>query len=555
MAATRTMRSLGVLRRVSVQLKGRNIFYQRRGVSAASDTDESIVREIPNKAPLGDLRPYFKHVHPQEHSDPLEDSDAEIDFLHPDYLQYLAGGLKPQDGQVQGVETTSGNAQEKKKENVVRQVGVEVPRVVTSKIRRPGVTSHFVQIGELAPFHAVFLRDSCPCDRCIDPSSKQKNFQTTDIPPHIRARYVKNHKDGSATVGWDNDVPGFGPSHFSHFPKEFFETNSSHTSILEDRFESEKPILWNKAIITSRLVYGHYDAYMNNDAALYQLLRKLYLYGIVLIRNVPESDKSVERIAERIGKLRDTFYGRTWDVKSVPEAKNVAYTEKYLGLHMDLLYMANPPGFQFLHCLKNTAEGGASIFSDSFYAASRLEPSEFNWLSHYHVPYHYRNAGEHYHYRHPVIELKGDPNQRGRIANVNYSPPFQGPLVFPGEEQKRKFNHFMSPFRSFAAQVENEDNLYEYRLQEGECVIFNNRRVLHGRRQFDTSAGERWLRGCYVDTDVFMSRFRVLAQKRADHDLIPVKIPKAKSPMFRRTPNSQEGGESEQAPNSEQASV
>jgi gamma-butyrobetaine dioxygenase len=50
-------------------------------------------------------------------------------------------------------------------------------------------------------------------------------------------------------------------------------------------------------------------------------------------------------------------------------------------------------------------------------------------------------------------------------------------------------------------------------MQEGECVIFNNRRVLHGRKEFDTTHGERWLKGAYVDTDVFMSRFRVLNEK------------------------------------------
>jgi hypothetical protein len=69
--------------------------------------------------------------------------------------------------------------------------------------------------------------------------------------------------------------------------------------------------------------------------------------------------------------------------------------------------------------------------------------------------------------------------------------------------------------REFSSLVESEDNLYEYRLQEGECVIFNNRRVLHGRRQFDTATGMRWLKGAYVDTDVFMSKYRVLSEKFA----------------------------------------
>ena len=73
--------------------------------------------------------------------------------------------------------------------------------------------------------------------------------------------------------------------------------------------------------------------------------------------------------------------------------------------------------------------------------------------------------------------------------------------------------------RDFSSRVESEENLFEYRLQEGECVIFNNRRVLHGRRQFDTATGMRWLKGAYIDTDVFMSKYRVLSEKFQDQTL------------------------------------
>ena len=136
------------------------------------------------------------------------------------------------------------------------------------------------------------------------------------------------------------------------------------------------------------------------------------------------------------------------------------------------------------------------------------------------VAYHYHNAGEHYHFRHPVIEVPGtvlSPGHGGseRMKFVNYSPPFQANHVATGRAQQDNFPFLLEAMREFAALVESEENLYEYRLQEGECVIFNNRRVLHGRRQFDTSAGSRWLKGAYIDTDVFMSKYRVLSEKFA----------------------------------------
>jgi gamma-butyrobetaine dioxygenase len=375
-----------------------------------------------------------------------------------------------------------------------------------------------VTIGD-RQFSAVYLRDGCTCPRCVDPSSKQKNFQTTDIPPGIQARAVEPQEDGSVKISWSGDIPGFGDDHISNLSATFFDVNSSWDKFHQGHFGLDQSKLWDKSLIAKRLQHVDYEDYVTQDAALYQVLQQLHDYGLVLLRGVPESEKSVERIAERIGRLRDSFYGRTWDVKSVPQAKNVAYTAQYLGLHMDLLYMRDPPGFQFLHCLKNTCDGGSSLFSDSFYAASKLPEGSFDKLTTYQVPYHYRNAGEHYYYSHPVIELKNGPGEPKTIANINYSPPFQAALAFPTEEEQQVLHPIMNAWREFASKVEDEENLYEYRLQEGECVIFNNRRVLHGRRQFDTSAGERWLKGCYIDNDVFMSRYRVLSELSANGKL------------------------------------
>jgi len=278
--------------------------------------------------------------------------------------------------------------------------------------------------------------------------------------------------------------------------------------------------LWNKESITKELEYVDFEEYMKDDKVLFRAAKFLVTHGLLLVRGVPESEKSVEDLAGRFGNIRDTFYGRTWDVKSVPEAKNVAYTHQFLGLHMDLLYMTNPPGFQFLHCLKNSCEGGNSLFADSFQAAYSVSSRSRRTLSDPRnaIAYHYRNAGEHYYFRHPLIEwtdgTKDNQNEPTEaIKHINYSPPFQAPHISVGDDQQKYFPGFLKALRAFANTVEKEENLFEYRLKEGECVIFNNRRVLHGRRQFDAAVGERWLKGTYVDTDVVMSRWRVLAEK------------------------------------------
>jgi gamma-butyrobetaine dioxygenase len=48
------------------------------------------------------------------------------------------------------------------------------------------------------------------------------------------------------------------------------------------------------------------------------------------------------------------------------------------------------------------------------------------------------------------------------------------------------------------------------RLEAGDTVCFDNRRILHGRGEFDPQSGRRHLQGCYVDRDMVESRLRRL---------------------------------------------
>ena len=51
---------------------------------------------------------------------------------------------------------------------------------------------------------------------------------------------------------------------------------------------------------------------------------------------------------------------------------------------------------------------------------------------------------------------------------------------------------------------------YVFKMEPGDCQVFDNRRVLHARAAFDPNSGPRHLQGTYVERDDFMSRLRVL---------------------------------------------
>ncbi|KAF2099663.1 Clavaminate synthase-like protein [Rhizodiscina lignyota] len=387
-------------------------------------------------------------------------------------------------------------------------------------------------------FNNYFLRDSCRCPKCVDPSTQQKLFQTSDIPINISVReeqiVVNDQGREVIHLAWDKDVPGYS-DHITEIPVGFLRGLAAENS------KSSGRVQWDKARMENEILWIDYEDYMTSNSAVLNALRQLSSHGLVFLRNVPDDENSVIHIAERVGPLRDSFYGRTWNVKSVPDAKNIAYTHQYLGLHMDLLYMTNPPHLQLLHSLRARASGGESMFSDSFRAAELIRKEDdklFRSLAFTPVHYHYKNASQHYSTLRTTIELdlagiegghggflppKGIsgrvdwkspriPNEESPIKRVNWSPPFQAPLRgmrFQGKHGKI-MEIYVEAARRFSEVVNAPKNIFEYRLKEGACVIFDNRRVLHARKAFDVNAGERWLKGAYLDDDVFYSRLRVL---------------------------------------------
>lgn len=446
----------------------------------------------------------------------------------------------------------------------------EKPLAVGDELEPANLVGIFVD-GQPVSLSPILLRDLCECNSCLDPSTKQKIFSTADIPSDIKTRAIARGTSG-VTILWENDISGYGDEHATTIDMDTFRSlrdvggaPSADTSA----YEPGKQLIWD-ANQYRQLQDIDYDAYMQDGATLFHALQQLHTFGLLFLRNVPEDEKSVSNIAERIGPLKNTFYGYTWDVKSVPKAKNVAYTSQNLGFHMDLMYMHQPPHLQFLHCIRSSAAGGASLFADSFKAATDLfkeDVESFLTLATVPASFHYNHPSSHlYHQDWPVIqtgyltngfptflglanayrkELRHRDSQAGRardlvaafqqsagpdivdhIKHMAWSPPFQAPLRLspnrvheasgtPGQSLNRKVTKWHRAAQKFSALIHREQGMYERLMRPGECVIFDNRRVLHARRAFEVGdAGkERWLRGAYLDWDPYWSKLSILGKK------------------------------------------
>lgn len=382
-------------------------------------------------------------------------------------------------------------------------------------------------------FDPIFLRDSCTCPRCVDQSTSQKIFETAAIPLSIDFADIENLDGGETSIRWKDDIPGY-EDHRSTFSEEFLKTQVDLKSRMQASHNDISRTLWDRQIMSENTLTLDYEAWMNDDCTLYTGLSHLRQYGLIFLKNCPWGPDTMEGMATRMGPLRNTFYGSKWDVRAVPSAKNVAYTSVHLDFHQDLLYMTDPPGFQFLHCIKSSTNGGESLFTDAFRAVDHMDPSHSNPTSSFAsfpVTYQYNNDGQWYQRTRPTLEymdnvysttlpvnaLSNPPKQV--LQAVNWGPPFQAPFDrgLDGANETRanesRLRDYIKGAKAFKELIENEDNIYETKMSEGVCSVFDNRRILHARRAFSSEGGERWLRGAYVDTDAFRSRLRVLDER------------------------------------------
>lgn len=254
-------------------------------------------------------------------------------------------------------------------------------------------------------------------------------------------------------------------------------------------------------------------AAMADDDALETLLAEVCRGGVVRLRDLPTDDGTVLRVCERIGTVRDTYFGRSFDVRSRPDADTTAYTAHPLLPHTDLPTREMPPGYQLLHCRINECDDGLSVMVDGFAVANevrRRDPHAFanlcatRWV--------HTNRSRHHDYRWsgPVVAL----DHRGELAEIRLLHALRTmPEVAEGATDAA-----YAALRLFTEVSTEPAFAIRSRFEPGDLVMFDNRRILHGRDRFDPNRGARHLQGCYIDRDDVHSRLRILQRIRIQHE-------------------------------------
>jgi alpha-ketoglutarate-dependent taurine dioxygenase len=360
--------------------------------------------------------------------------------------------------------------------------------------------------GTSSEFASVWLRDNLREDR--DPHSGQRLIDIADLPESPRIRSAAAH-NGSAQVEWESEPRP------ASFELQWLLAHAANRPGRRPQF-TPKPWLEGARLDAARdFAWATFSDARSDRGQRAQWLTRLLQDGIAFLSQVPSSDAGILEASALMGRVAETNYGRVFDVRSVAQPENLAYSDLGLGLHTDNPYREPVPGFQVLHALIASPDGGESLFGDGFAIAEQLRathPDAFAVLTRTAVPFLYRSKDAELYAERPLIELSCS----GEVKAVHYNSRSIAPLQLAPHDA----GPFYAAYRRFAALLRDSRFHLQFKLRDGDLVAFDNQRTLHGRTAFSSARYPRHLRGCYLTRDSVYSEAALLRREFHPEKLI-----------------------------------
>lgn len=344
--------------------------------------------------------------------------------------------------------------------------------------------------GQRITLQPLWLRERCQDEAHLDQITQQRLFDPHTLDPDIKIVAVEQKDDDHIWVQFSDGYSG-----------------GYNLSFLKPDFDDEdglpKPEAWDSSLDKTRITASYPG--LDDAGNLFQAIQTYLRYGALILTDVPTDSERILEVAGKFGYVRDTNFGRYFEVYSRPNSNDLAYRPVKLGPHTDNPYREPVPGVQLLHCLINETSGGLSTLVDSLSVIQQLakeDPKGVELLSRVPVKFRFVDDSTELIERRPMVHL----DHLGRPTGVHYSPRLDYlPLLDEANtvafhRARRRLGELFS------------DSKYEIRfpLQAGQLMMFDNNRVLHGRTSYDPNEGRRHLQGCYIDLDGPRGRYKNL---------------------------------------------
>ncbi|XP_074985554.1 gamma-butyrobetaine dioxygenase isoform X1 [Caretta caretta] len=326
--------------------------------------------------------------------------------------------------------------------------------------------NNFVRIqwedGSKSLYPAVWLRDNCQCPDCFLHSAKARKLLLEDLDVNIGVKEVTLTDRQKVYITWPD-------KHTSEFEAEWLKkrcfSEQARAEMQEELFLPECKY-WGSDL---QLPNMSFEEVLHSDESAYKWLSTLKKVGIVLLTGAATRQGELVKLGKRIGFLRLTFYGPTWQVEDKFDANNVAYTSGKLSFHTDYPVLYHPPGIQFLHCIKQAATGGESEVVDGVHVSNKLKeqnPQAFQILSSTLVDF--TDVGVDYcDFTMQSKQRIIDVDYRGQVVRINYNNATRDTVFdIPAE----KVQPFYAALKEFIDLLNSPEHKFTYKMKPGHTI-------------------------------------------------------------------------------------
>ncbi len=349
-------------------------------------------------------------------------------------------------------------------------------------------------------FHSFWLRDNSPDADTRDASNGQRLITLGSLPDNLTVSAA--YADGTTLhVQFQPE-----DKHVEFDLNWLLQHPYDKTDETGRGWLSSTATTWDSSLdVTS----AQYNQLCEDPQTLRDWLSDIEQYGFAKLSNAPVEDGALFNVIDLFGYIRETNYGRHFEVRTEVNPSNLAYTGLGLQAHTDNPYRDPVPTLQLLYCLESSAAGGENMVVDGFRAAQIIREENAAWfdvLSQYCARFEYAGSNDvALHAKRPMIELAPD----GELIGVRFNNRSAAPFT---DVPFEKMELYYEAYRRFSQLADDPALQVSFKLKPGDAFIVDNTRVLHARKAY-SGTGTRWLQGCYADKDSLLSKLRTLNNK------------------------------------------
>ena len=361
------------------------------------------------------------------------------------------------------------------------------------KPQNEGLSVHWND-GSSDLFPWIWIRDHSESEKDLHPDSKQRQIDvfsnkldnsiiSTEIQKKSKNVIVKWEDKSESWISFDllkSMIPTSLPSAHALKNSEYWSSPN------EINFFPEMP----------------YSDFMSKGG-LKKWLMHIERSGFVIVTDSPSTPEATKELMERMAYVRNSIFGgfSVWDNK-LESPDDTAFTSLAIEPHTDGTYVHDAPGLQTLHCIKKDSVGGENQLVDGLAIAEKMRdeyPDYFKILSSINIPGRYIKTDTYLEAKRPLFRL----NNQGKIVQVSFNNHDRAPFRI----DNKSMSQFYDAYKIFHNLANDKNRQFEFMLEPGKILTFDNWRVLHARASL---TGYRQLCGGYHNREDFESRLRLI---------------------------------------------